>query len=184
MWRRCSKCRRCSTPRQRDRRGRPWARGRSAFACQRASGPSSPTRSHRRSTRTGREGGVADRGPPPGHAPLPPGWRLLRPPLSDERRSSGAGTGPRGSERFHGCDRVASACVRFVPASREQEPPSCSSRGRTSRFCSTFPASPLADSNRRPLPYHGSALPTELRGRALKRSGYLRARNAAAVPAG
>ena len=26
------------------------------------------------------------------------------------------------------------------------------------------PASPLADSNRRPLPYHGSALPTELRG--------------------
>ena len=27
------------------------------------------------------------------------------------------------------------------------------------------PASPLTDSNRRPLPYHGSALPTELRGR-------------------
>src|SRR5262245_19462495 len=26
-------------------------------------------------------------------------------------------------------------------------------------------ASPLPDSNRRPLPYHGSALPTELRGR-------------------
>jgi L-amino acid N-acyltransferase len=26
------------------------------------------------------------------------------------------------------------------------------------------PASPLTDSNRRPLPYHGSALPTELRG--------------------
>ena len=25
--------------------------------------------------------------------------------------------------------------------------------------------SPLPDSNRRPLPYHGSALPTELRGR-------------------
>src|ERR687890_1743186 len=29
-----------------------------------------------------------------------------------------------------------------------------------------FTASPLPDSNRRPLPYHGSALPTELRGRA------------------
>jgi L-amino acid N-acyltransferase len=28
------------------------------------------------------------------------------------------------------------------------------------------PASPLTDSNRRPLPYHGSALPTELRGRS------------------
>jgi hypothetical protein len=28
------------------------------------------------------------------------------------------------------------------------------------------PKSPLPDSNRRPLPYHGSALPTELRGRA------------------
>jgi hypothetical protein len=32
-----------------------------------------------------------------------------------------------------------------------------------------FP-SPLADSNRRPLPYHGSALPTELRGRGGNRS--------------
>ena len=28
------------------------------------------------------------------------------------------------------------------------------------------PTSPLTDSNRRPLPYHGSALPTELRGRS------------------
>src|SRR5215207_3473131 len=28
-----------------------------------------------------------------------------------------------------------------------------------------FRESPLPDSNRRPLPYHGSALPTELRGR-------------------
>src|SRR5205823_3954715 len=27
-----------------------------------------------------------------------------------------------------------------------------------------FPPSPLSDSNRRPLPYHGSALPAELRG--------------------
>jgi hypothetical protein len=31
-------------------------------------------------------------------------------------------------------------------------------------------ASPLSDSNRRPLPYHGSALPAELRGRCA--SGY------------
>ena len=31
------------------------------------------------------------------------------------------------------------------------------------------PPSPLTDSNRRPLPYHGSALPTELRGRSRKR---------------
>ena len=31
------------------------------------------------------------------------------------------------------------------------------------------PASPLTDSNRRPLPYHGSALPTELRGRSRTR---------------
>ena len=30
--------------------------------------------------------------------------------------------------------------------------------------------SPLPDSNRRPLPYHGSALPTELRGRKTGRS--------------
>src|SRR4051794_31606804 len=30
--------------------------------------------------------------------------------------------------------------------------------------------SPLTDSNRRPLPYHGSALPTELRGRTAKDS--------------
>src|SRR3954451_4209104 len=32
-----------------------------------------------------------------------------------------------------------------------------------------FFESPLSDSNRRPLPYHGSALPTELRGRAAHR---------------
>ena len=33
--------------------------------------------------------------------------------------------------------------------------------------------SPLPDSNRRPLPYHGSALPTELRGRSACKSGLL-----------
>src|SRR5262249_60378434 len=32
------------------------------------------------------------------------------------------------------------------------------------RDCGTFLASPAPDSNRRPLPYHGSALPTELAG--------------------
>jgi len=35
---------------------------------------------------------------------------------------------------------------------------------RTTRFAGTL-QSPLTDSNRRPLPYHGSALPAELRGR-------------------
>src|SRR5262245_3429469 len=35
---------------------------------------------------------------------------------------------------------------------------------RVRRVRRPVPASPLADSNRRPLPYHGSALPTELRG--------------------
>jgi len=35
--------------------------------------------------------------------------------------------------------------------------------------------SPLSDSNRRPLPYHGSALPTELRGRVARRSLWRRA---------
>src|SRR3954451_2275715 len=34
---------------------------------------------------------------------------------------------------------------------------------------SDFVESPLPDSNRRPLPYHGSALPAELRGPALCR---------------
>src|SRR2546423_14305057 len=33
-----------------------------------------------------------------------------------------------------------------------------------------FHRSPLTDSNRRPPPYHGGALPTELRGRALDSS--------------
>ena len=33
------------------------------------------------------------------------------------------------------------------------------------------PRSPLTDSNRRPLPYHGSALPTELRGQPAQDSG-------------
>ena len=37
------------------------------------------------------------------------------------------------------------------------------------------PASPLTDSNRRPLPYHGSALPTELRGRSPTRLAEQRA---------
>ena len=35
---------------------------------------------------------------------------------------------------------------------------------RARRARGPAPASPLTDSNRRPLPYHGSALPTELRG--------------------
>src|SRR5215471_8614582 len=39
-------------------------------------------------------------------------------------------------------------------------------------------ASPLTDLNRRPLPYHGSALPTELRGRKAHRI----ATSAAALP--
>ena len=36
---------------------------------------------------------------------------------------------------------------------------------RAERARGPAPGSPLTDSNRRPLPYHGSALPTELRGR-------------------
>src|SRR3954454_196583 len=40
--------------------------------------------------------------------------------------------------------------------------------------------SPLTDSNRRPLPYHGSALPTELRGRArVQGSAYAASRRSA-----
>src|SRR5215217_7295793 len=38
-----------------------------------------------------------------------------------------------------------------------------------------FLESPLPDSNRRPLPYHGSALPAELRGRATRRVAHQRA---------
>jgi len=45
-----------------------------------------------------------------------------------------------------------------------------SSAQRNQPLCSHFPRSPLADSNRRPLPYHGSALPTELRGQGGNRS--------------
>src|SRR4029077_2417694 len=41
--------------------------------------------------------------------------------------------------------------------------------GAASWLLSHSPPSPLTDSNRRPLPYHGSALPTELRGRSRKR---------------
>src|SRR5215831_9436172 len=37
---------------------------------------------------------------------------------------------------------------------------------RAERARRPVPASPLTDLNRRPLPYHGSALPTELRGRS------------------
>ena len=36
---------------------------------------------------------------------------------------------------------------------------------RHTPFCWPFGESPLTDSNRRPPPYHGGALPTELRGR-------------------
>src|SRR3954464_11248663 len=37
---------------------------------------------------------------------------------------------------------------------------------RAKRAYRACPTSPLTDLNRRPLPYHGSALPTELRGRS------------------
>ena len=49
------------------------------------------------------------------------------------------------------------------PASRREEDGGVSLR-RKVPSSSAFPESPLPDSNRRPLPYHGSALPTELRG--------------------
>src|SRR5713226_6772048 len=42
--------------------------------------------------------------------------------------------------------------------------------------CAELSQSPLTDSNRRPLPYHGSALPTELRGRSAKDSNRVRSR--------
>src|SRR5213075_1852042 len=35
-------------------------------------------------------------------------------------------------------------------------------------------SSPLTESNRRPSPYHGDALPTELRGRQGRRSGLVK----------
>ena len=38
------------------------------------------------------------------------------------------------------------------------------SRQRKQRLSRRKPKAPLTDSNRRPLPYHGGALPTELRG--------------------
>ena len=46
-------------------------------------------------------------------------------------------------------------------------------KGKPTIF-SGFLLSPLPDSNRRPLPYHGSALPTELRGRFAGSSPLLR----------
>ncbi len=55
--------------------------------------------------------------------------------------------------RTAGCPRAGSG--RRGSARRRQGP----------RDLRGFPKSPLSDSNRRPLPYHGSALPTELRGR-------------------
>ena len=54
---------------------------------------------------------------------------------------------------------------------------------RAGRAHRPAPASPLTDSNRRPLPYHGSALPTELRGRSpskVSRAGTLRPRRCVA----
>jgi hypothetical protein len=57
---------------------------------------------------------------------------------------------------------------RLVDTATTGQRPHLSSETTTSR---TFPTSPLPDSNRRPLPYHGSALPTELRGRCAGTSG-------------
>src|SRR4051794_23673722 len=51
---------------------------------------------------------------------------------------------------------------RFVDA---VAPTTTARNGSETSVSSTFGESPLPDSNRRPLPYHGSALPTELRGR-------------------
>src|SRR5271169_4200304 len=49
--------------------------------------------------------------------------------------------------------------------------------------CSPRSESPLTESNRRPSPYHGDALPTELRGQVLScpTLGFLRYRRSAQV---
>ena len=105
------------------------------------------------------------------------------------KRSSDAGCATHRAARVrpsgeHGADRMRLARLTLRLLLREPEarllrvcgPNAAHERQRaTARTgprntkgpaCRAFVRSPLPDSNRRPLPYHGSALPTELRGRA------------------
>ena len=66
-------------------------------------------------------------------------------------------------------ETMVGPCTRHVPARRGRD------GGLNDRTPSLrgFPGSPLPDSNRRPPPYHGGALPTELRGRTGLYSSFL-----------
>ena len=72
---------------------------------------------------------------------------------------------PNGCRRTSRSSRPGTHSDETLDAERTQQP------SREERWADAFSAkflligrSPLTDSNRRPLPYHGSALPTELRG--------------------
>jgi hypothetical protein len=89
----------------------------------------------------------------------PVGAITRRRPLGDvEARRGRAGT-PFSGPRF----RSEGSIKGSIPAPRSSN---CKKiRNRKSRFAALL-QSPLTDSNRRPPPYHGGALPTELRGQA------------------
>ena len=64
---------------------------------------------------------------------------------------------PEGVARRHAASRVPQMCPKCVRVFFRQT--------TTSVNLQALYRSPLPDSNRRPPPYHGGALPTELRGR-------------------
>jgi integrase len=73
----------------------------------------------------------------------------------------------RGSEKVSANEQIRDARERVFETDTAQKRPKSPSGPQTHHSFGSTKGSPESDSNRRPLPYHGSALPTELSGRGL-----------------
>jgi hypothetical protein len=108
-------------------------------------GPSGPV--SRRGVDDLRFGGIARTSRTP--------WGTATAPGLGHPRPSTSRTMPRRPARFPNDFHIGLRTTLAEPARTPKPPPARAIR-----------PSPLSDSNRRPLPYHGSALPAELRGRS------------------
>ena len=142
---------------------RPRAAGRSATTTGATGGTASTSRSPRRSLAPGpRPAPLLRLAADPRRPQCRRGRRPGRPRADDDiehlrprdRRARSADAFPR---EHRSSMRAASTYPFRTSPSRQNPSPTAKS---------LHPESPLPDSNRKPLPYHGSALPTELRGRS------------------
>src|SRR5262249_15603137 len=110
----------------------------------------------------GGRGGKGGGRSPPNKTPRVVGMRGIQ---GTAQLRAAEGACPQGDTRRRACPRMP-ASPRNVYPCRTREAQCHATAGNTiAPFAGVLARSPLTDSNRRPPPYHGGALPTELRGR-------------------